>query len=281
MITKWIKSKKTDRESSIYEDELIKKCTVFYIPCDSIRSNAMRSRCDFDEDKLISLAYSIKRYGIIEPLCVRQTDAEDSYDYELITGERRLRAAKLAGYHSVPCIILNTEQGISAELSIIENIYSESLNYFEFAVALQRIVEYYDGSFDDLASRLSISQNDLSKKLVLLELDYNERQKLLSANIKEDIAVSIARINDKERRKAIIDALCAEKENDSAALSEFNTFSSPNNSLEDSIELPRDISSVIKGIKSKLKILNRVKNRAEMTIQRKDSYILAEIKIKL
>ena len=280
MIVKWIKNKRNDKKSSLYENELIRKCSVFYISCDSIRSNSMRSRCDFDEGKLISLAYSIKRYGIIEPLCVRKTDVDDSYDYELISGERRLRAAKLAGYNSVPCIISNAEQGISAELSIVENIYSESLNYFEVAVALQRIVEYYDGSFDDLASRLSIPQNELSKKLLLLELDYNERQALLASNIKEDIAVSIARISDKEERKAIIDMIYAEKGDENAMLSILNDFASKKYYTDASFEIPRDISAVIKGIKSKLRILNRTKKRAEMTIRHTNDHIVAEIKIK-
>ena len=93
---KWFKGLQKAKFDYDYEDIIIEKTSVYYIPCERIRSNAMRSRNDFNEDKLISLAYSIKRYGIIEPICVRKTELDDSYDYEIIVGERRLRAAAMA-----------------------------------------------------------------------------------------------------------------------------------------------------------------------------------------
>ena len=283
MIIKWLdRNKRKDKYRNLPED-LIKKCSVYYIPCDSIRPNAMRSRCDFGEDKLISLAYSVKRYGIIEPICVRQTDAEDSYDFELVAGERRLRAAKLAGFTVIPCVIMNVEQGISAELSIVENLYSEPLNYFEVAVALQRIAEYRDGSFEELASGLSISQNQLIMKLLLLELDYNERQVLLSKNLSEDIAVSIARIDDKERRRTLIEAIC----NDN--MSDFEIKQMIEKIKKNSVEidkdtfskLPRDVTSVLKGLTAKLGLLNRRKKRAEMKVFYEENVVVAQIRIKL
>lgn len=279
MMLKWLEKRNIKRRMCDNPEELIEKCAVYYIPCDRIRANSLRSRCDFNEDKLISLAYSIKHYGIIEPLCVRETDEDDSYDFELIAGERRLRAAKLAGISVVPCVIMRATQGISAEMSIIENIYAEPLDYFEVAVALQRIVELGDGSFEELASRLSIPQDDLLKKLWLLDLDYNERQSLLNMNVSEDVAVSIAKITDKDRRRQLIDDICARNIDEYSAKKYIEAFS--RSELDSNVDIPRDVNSALKGIRSKLKLLNRHKKRAEMNFSRKEDTLLVEIKIEL
>ena len=277
---RWLRKGKSLQNQSNIEVELIKKSEVYCIPCDRIRANTMRSRCDFDEDKIISLAYSIKHYGVIEPLCVKKTDDEDSYDFEIIAGERRLRAAKLAELTSVPCIIIEADQGISAELSLIENVYSEPLNYFEVAVALKRLLELDDGSFEELAARLSIPQSALLKKLWLLELEYDERQSLLNMDISEEIAVAIAKITDKSRRREMIECICENKvmkstENEYAELCARSHY---NDSASD---LPRDINSVIKGISSKTKLLNRHGERAKMKVLRTEKTVTVEISIKL
>lgn len=279
MITKWFKNSKKRRKECDRDERPVERSAVYYIPCDSIRSNTMRSRCDFNEDKLIALAYSIKRYGIIEPLCVRETEPDDSYDYELVMGERRLRAAKLAGFSSVPCIIVDVDQGVSAELSMVENIYSEPLNYFEIAAALERIAEFEENSLDDLALRLSLPQTELSKKLWLLELDYDERQMLLNMNISEDIAVSIAKISDKSDRSKLIEDIYANDMSENAIkcyiADREKAIDRPNG------ELPRDVSSVLKGVSSKLNFLNRRRKRAEMKVINASDAVTVEIKIKL
>lgn len=277
MSIKWFKNVK---KQTILEEEPIVKCSVYYISCDSIRPNTMRSRCDFNEDKLITLAYSIKRYGVIEPICVRETDSDDSYLYELIAGERRLRAAKLAGLKTIPCIIIDVEQSISAELSIIENLNFEPLNYFETAVALQRLVELDNVSFDDLASRLSITQKEMTKKLLLLELSYEERQALLNADITEPVALEIARISDKATRRAVIDGVCSKDMSENAMLSFIDSFKHKNANA-DAKELPRDVSSVIKAISSKIGFLNRRRKRAELKTDYSADTITVELQIKL
>ena len=282
MLIKWSKNKKNKDMKNNSTQELLEKCSVYHIPCDVIRSNTMRSRCDFNEDKLIALAYSIKRYGIIEPLCVKKTDDEDSYDYEIISGERRLRAARLAGFLTVPCVIVYAEQDYSAELSLVENLCSEPLNYFESAVALQRMVENNGVSFDELALRLNISQSELTNKLWLLELDYDERQILLKINASEELAVSVARITDKSLRKRVIEKILYEFDaNSYKAVSVENIKNSLEVKSSASLEMPRDVSSAIRGISSRISFLNRHKKRADMKILHDKSTITANIKIKL
>ena len=280
MAIKWLKREKTRRDQAVIENDLVKKTEVYYIPCNRIRANAMRSRCDFCEDKLISLAYSIKHYGVIEPLCVKETDDEDSYDFEIIAGERRLRAARIAGLLAVPCIIIDVEPQASAELSLIENIYSESLNYFEVAVALKRLLDLGDGSFEALASRLSIPQSVLLKRIWLLDLDYDERQALLNINCDEDIAVAIAKITDKSRRREMIDYISSSKADKSTA-SDYVELCARMRSDCGNTDIPRDVGSAIKGISSRIKLLNRHAERAKMNILRADGDVRIEISIKV
>ena len=281
MFGKWFDKKKNSTGTLEIDGELIKKCSVYYIPCDAIRPNAMRSRYDFDEDKLVKLACSIKNYGIIEPIIVRETDVDDSYDYEIVSGERRLRAAKLAGLSLIPSIILDIEQEISAEMSLIENIHFEPLNYFEHAVALQRLKEHYRDGFCDVSSRLGLSEHQMSKKLKLLELSYNERQILLNMNVSENNALGIAQINDKAQRHMLIESICGEGLNEDAIKSRLELIDRNNARSNCDLELPRDVSSAIKGIISKINFLNRNKKRADVKLSRSIDCITLNISIKL
>ena len=282
MLTKWFKKNKNSVNNKYINAEPIQKCAVYYIPCDSIRSNAMRSRCDFNEDKLINLAYSIKRYGVIEPICVRLTDDDDSYEYELITGERRLRASRLAGLNLIPCIIVDVEQNTAAEISLIENIYSEPLNYFEYAVALQRIKNFNElyESFEDIAARLSISHSELTKKLWLLELDYNERQILLNMNVSEENAVGIAQISDKIERHRLIESICGEGLTENAIKERIENIDKSALDFDECTNIPRDVASVIKGLYGKIEFLNRKRRRADIKTSRRNGAIDITIKIK-
>ena len=106
---------------------------VLQIKTDDIRPNRSQPRAEFDQNGLIRLADSIRRYGIIQPLTVRRAESDDIYRYELIAGERRLRAARSLGYLTVPCIIVEADEKLSAEMAIIENLLREDLNMFELA----------------------------------------------------------------------------------------------------------------------------------------------------
>lgn len=274
MALKWFKQAENNRNFCNEEENVIEKCSVYYIPCDLIRPNALRSRCEFDEDALVSLSYSIRRYGILEPLCVRKTDEDDSYSYELVFGERRLRSAKLLGFYSVPCIIIDVTEKISAEMSFSENVSRAGLDYFEVAVALSRMSELYGESLEELAERFSITKDELCDKINLLNLCYFERRALIDNAISEENAVKLAKISDVSLRQRIIEAIL-----------DGNDFNLDENDLllrtnAAKPELPRDVSSVINGIKSRIKLLNRHKKRAELDISDSGESLFIRIKIK-
>ena len=276
---RWFKGLQKADNSAAENDMIIEKTTVYYIPCDKIRSNAMRSRSDFDEDKLVSLAYSIKKYGIIEPLCVRHTDFDDSYDYEIIMGERRLRAARLLEMSAVPCIILDVPSEISAEMSLTENIFHVPLDYFEEAFALKRLCDVYEDSLEDLAARLSMSNNELVRKIRLLELDFAERQMILECNLSEDNAAKISRISDKTLRHSLVKTIENENMSNFDAAKYISCAAAAERTGE-SFAPSRDVTSAISGIRKRVEFMNRHKKRAEMTVENRSGEIEIRIKIR-
>ena len=129
------------KKSRSYEELEQEGARIVQIKTDDIRPNRAQPRAEFDQNSIIRLADSIRRYGILQSLTVRRSDPDDIYRYELIAGERRLRAAKMLGYLTVPCIIMDVDEQTSAELAIIENLLREDLNMFEQAYGFKKLIE--------------------------------------------------------------------------------------------------------------------------------------------
>lgn len=166
-----------------------------------ITANPAQPRRTFDNEALIRLADSIRQYGILQPLTVRRISERD---FELIAGERRLRAAKLLGMLAVPCIIIDVSERSSAELAIIENVQRENLNMFEQASAIAMLIDIYDLTQNQVAKRLSLSQSYIANKLRILRLTSAERELILSENLTERHARALLRIDDIEKRTEVI-----------------------------------------------------------------------------
>ena len=184
---------------------------IVQIPADSIRPNRSQPRATFDNNSMIRLADSIRRYGILQPLSVRKTDADDSYEYELVAGERRLRAAKMLGFFTVPCVILEVDEKTSAELAIIENLLREDLNMFEQATSFRRLIDDYGLTQEDLARKMSMSQSAIANKLRLLKLTYAEQRKILEFDLSERHARALLKLNDEADRLEVISKIANEK----------------------------------------------------------------------
>ena len=155
---------------------------IFSIRADKLVPNRAQPRRCFDENAIGSLADSISRYGLLQPLSVRRlpTTAE-GVKYEIIAGERRYRAAMQAGMDQLPCIIINVDDRTSAELALIENIQREGLNMFEQAGAIAALIDLYGMTQEQIAAHLSASQSYVANKLRLLRLSPEERETVLSA----------------------------------------------------------------------------------------------------
>lgn len=178
-----------------------------------ILPNPAQPRRDFPEDELYQLADSIRRYGILQPLTVRRRYGDSGVLYELIAGERRLRAAVIAGLGRVPCRVLHISAEQSAELAIIENIQRRDLTPFEEATAISLLLQQYGVTQEELGERLSVSQSYIANKLRLLRLSEDEQQDLLAAGLTERHARALLRLSDPKRRRAALNHVIAKNFN--------------------------------------------------------------------
>jgi ParB family chromosome partitioning protein len=141
-------------------------------PVGSIAPGAFQPRINFDKERLAELTRAIQSQGIIEPLIVRRIDAPegDGPRYELIAGERRLRAARAAGLETVPVVVRELDDRAALEMSLVENIVREDLNAVEEGLAFFRLVDHFELSQDEIAARVGKSRPYVSNALRLLEL---------------------------------------------------------------------------------------------------------------
>lgn len=176
---------------------------VKMINVDDIVPNPAQPRRSFTDEAILRLADSIRVHGIIQPLCVRKSDSAVGI-YELVAGERRLRAAKRIGMREVPCVTVFADSEESAHMAIVENIQRENLNMFEQAEAMSSLMKIHCLTQEKIAEKLSCSQSYVANKLRLLRLPSEERDEILSAGLSERHARALLRIkNDEDRRAAL------------------------------------------------------------------------------
>lgn len=200
--TKTVKEKETIVKTVIKKEEIKLKIT-------EIEPNREQPRKKFDEDALIELADSIKQFGVLQPLIVQKRDGY----YEIIAGERRWRAAKLAGVKEVPVIIKDfTEQQI-VEISLIENIQRENLNPIEEAIAFKRLLTEFHLKQDEVAERVSKSRTAVTNSMRLLKLDERVQQMLIDDMISTGHARSLLAVEDKELQYRLAQRVFDEKLN--------------------------------------------------------------------
>ena len=167
---------------------------VQYIPLGRIRPNPQQPRRSFDEEGLAELAASIRSCGILQPLTVRR--AGDGY--ELVAGERRLRAARIAGLREVPCLVAQVGEEDSALLALMENLQRRDLDCWEEAQAIARLISRYGLSQEEAARRLGRAQPTVANKLRLLRLPEDVRALLRENGLTERHARALRRLQDPE-----------------------------------------------------------------------------------
>ena len=161
-----------------------------------VEPNREQPRKNFDEDALMELSDSIKQFGVLSPLLVQD---KGTY-YEIIAGERRWRAAKMAGLKEVPVIIRNLTDQEIVEISLIENIQREDLNPIEEALAYKRLLEEFHLKQDEVAERVSKSRTAVTNSMRLLKLDERVQQMIIDEMITTGHARAILSITDKDKQ---------------------------------------------------------------------------------
>lgn len=170
------------------------KRRVLELPTESIRPNPMQPRQVFEEAGIRDLAESIRRHGILQPLTVRRT----ATGWELVAGERRLRAARIAGLREVPCLVAQVGEEDSALLALMENLQRRDLDCWEEAQAIARLISRYGLSQEEAARRLGRAQPTVANKLRLLRLPEDVRALLRENGLTERHARALLRLQDPE-----------------------------------------------------------------------------------
>lgn len=173
---------------------------ILFLPVDSIHPNPGQPRTQFSPDGLDELATSIREHGILQPLSIRKS----STGYELVSGERRLRAAKLAGLAEVPCIVVDVDGEASSLLALVENLQRRDLDFVEESVALDRLICLYHLSQEETARRIGKSQSAVANKLRLLRLPPEALVLLRSNGLTERHARALLRLEDDEQRMTVL-----------------------------------------------------------------------------
>lgn len=170
------------------------------IPVSYITPNRSQPRKIFKESELNELAKSISKNGILQPLTVRRISP---VEYELVAGERRLRASILAGFSKVPCIVMRCSDNQSAVFALIENLQRSDLNMFEEAQAIKKLIVECRMTQEQVAKQLGKKQSTISNKLRLLKLNENDQGIIIDNNLSERHARVILKLNEQDRGKAL------------------------------------------------------------------------------
>ncbi|MBR1623886.1 MAG: ParB/RepB/Spo0J family partition protein [Pseudobutyrivibrio sp.] len=166
------------------------------VDIDKVEPNKLQPRKNFDEDKLQDLAENIKLHGIINPLIVQD---RGSY-YEIIGGERRWRAARIAGFKKVPVLIMNLSEQEFVEISLIDNIQREQLNPIEEAMAFARLIDEFKLKQDEVAERVSKSRTTITNALRLLKLDKRVQDMIVDDKLTTGHARAMLAITDSDKQ---------------------------------------------------------------------------------
>ena len=178
----------------------ISKRQVLDLPLGAIRPNPGQPRKEFHPDELAELAQSIQQVGVLQPLSVRRTPT----GWELVAGERRLRAARLAGLAAVPCLPVEADGDTSALLALVENLQRKDLDVWEEAAALRQLMERYGLTQEEAAHRVGKSQSAVANKLRLLKLPQDVVDSLRHHRLTERHARALLRLDSPERQRAAL-----------------------------------------------------------------------------
>jgi len=241
------------------------------IPIIEIEPNRSQPRTRFDEDALQELADSIKQYGIIEPIVVQKRDKF----YEIIAGERRWRAARIAGLKEVPVVVKDYSEDDIFTIALIENIQREDLNPIEEAVAYQKLIQELKLKQDEVAEKVSKSRTAITNSMRLLKLDQRVQQMLIDEMITEGHGRALLPITDPEEQFNLAMKVFDEKLSVRETEKMIKKHQEEKNAPEKPVEEVKDVSFIYKNLEEKLKrtfgtkveIKNKANNTGKIEIE--------------
>ena len=240
---------------------------IAQIEIDKIETNPFQPRTDFDENALNELAESIKNQGVIQPVTVRKM----GYDkYQLISGERRLRASKLAGLQTIPVFIRVANDEQMLEMALIENIHRENLNAIEVAISYQRLLEECELTQDQLSEKVGKDRSTVANFLRLLKLPAEIQIAIRDGFITMGHARALVSINDKTKQLVILKRIIDEdlSVRQVELLAREKSAPKQKNAIPESYKIQADALS--KALKMNVKVNRDNKGKGSLTINFKN-----------
>lgn len=221
------------------------------IPIIKIRPNKAQPRKVFNEEDLNALSQSIAENGILQPLTVRKVSTTE---YELIAGERRLRASVMAGLRKVPCIVIKCSEKESAVFALLENLQRSDLGMFEEARGVSRLIRRYGLTQQEAAVKLGKTQSTIANKLRLLRLTYEEQEWIENAGLSERHARALLKLGDESARREALSKIISENLNVQQSENLINLMlnSNPKNNKKQGIS-----KAVIKDVRIFVNTINK------------------------
>lgn len=177
------------------------------VPTADLQPNPDQPRRSFNGEKLLELAQSLRENGMLQPVTITMHSGAPV----LVAGERRWRAAKLAGLKEIPCIVAEARGAQSALLALIENLQREDMNCFEEAEGFRRLIQVYGLTQEEAAQRLGCTQPTVANKLRLLRLPPEQRERLIGAELSERHARALLRVPNDEQRAVLLNRVISER----------------------------------------------------------------------
>lgn len=187
-----------------FMENLTAKNKVITVGVEAVLRNPNQPRKIFEEAPLLELAESIRSCGIIQPLTVRKLNDNT---YELIAGERRLKAAKLIGLKEVPVLVMNVNEDASALIALIENLQRKDLTFFEEAVSYDKLMREFAYTQDELAFKLGKKQSTIANKLRLLKLSDEIKARAIEFGLSERHCRALLRVESEEQRLKVLNTI--------------------------------------------------------------------------
>ncbi len=258
-----------------------KKFNVLNLPINSIRPNPYQPRQKMDKESLKDLCESIKRYGLMQPILVRQINGKD---FELIAGERRLRACRMAELDLIPSIVVRAGGTDSAVMALIENIQRENLGYIEEAEAFCSLISEHGITQEELAFRLGKNQSTIANKIRILKLSPDIRKILNENNLSERHARALLRLPDEKTKQKALAIIIKKGLNVSASEELVERLlhgeeNLPEASDKKSIRLIQDVRIFSNTIKQAVDMMKRSGIEAETLRNENEDFIEYTIKI--
>ena len=262
----------------LFSDNAVEENAVSELRITEIEPNREQPRRQFDEASLAELADSIRRYGILQPLTVRQQGGV----YQLVAGERRWRAARIAGLRQVPCLLARVDEEDAALLALIENLQRRDLDYMEEAEAIARLLRRYGLSQQQAAEKLGRSQSAVANKLRLLRLEEPVVDALHRYGLTERHARALLRLCDGEQRLRAVEHIGKAGMNVAAAEAYIDRLAAENQTTPPhrrSAYIIKDVRLFLNSVERGIRLMQGAGVGAQVARQDTDSEICLTVRI--